>query len=114
MSNRKQLSRRTLLQTAVTLAPIALTGCASATRKQSVENEPLLRAPDPVARALAYYPDTREVPADNPLAGTHDASQKCSNCIHRLGSAGPGLIECPMFPGRRVSEDGWCSVWAQS
>ncbi len=109
MSSISKLTRRTLLKTAVVVTPLAMTGCSSAMREQ----EQPLRASDPVARSLAYYPDTREVPANNPLAATHDASQKCATCVHSRESLGPGRIECPMFPGRSVSEDGWCSIWAQ-
>jgi hypothetical protein len=112
MNSTGKLTRRTLLKTAVVATPLAMTmtGCATASR----EAEQSLRASDPVARALAYYPDTREVPADNPLAASHDASQKCSNCVHSRGNAGSAGLECPMFPGRTVSEDGWCSIWAQA
>lgn len=109
MSDKNRLSRRTLLQTALIVTPVAMTGCATLTR----ENEPLLRATAPVARSLAYYPDTRDVPADNPLATNHDVNQKCANCLHARGTAGRGRLECPMFPGRSVKVDGWCTLWAQ-
>ena len=105
----KGLSRRELLQATAVVIPVSLTGCAAV----SDDRPPLVRNSDPVALAMAYYSDTRDVEADNPLATTHDVSQKCANCIHQQGSAGPGRIECPTFPGRNVSEEGWCSIWAQ-
>ena len=107
MSGATRLSRRRLLQAAVMIAAAALTGCAAMRR----DDHPLLRSEDPVARALAYYPDTRNVPAGNPLAATHDASQNCANCLHGRGRTGPGRIDCPKFPRRSVSVDGWCSLW---
>lgn len=109
MSSDSKLTRRAFLQTAVVVTPLAMTGCMTVTR----EGDPLLRVSDPVARSLAYYSDTRDVRADDPLAATHDAGQKCANCVHGRGSAGPGRIDCPMFPGRSVNKDGWCSIWAQ-
>ena len=115
MSNKKGISRRRLLQTVV-VAPVVMTGCATTVTEEATVTEeevPLLRATDPVARSLAYFPNTRDVPADNPLAATHDVNQKCANCVHGRGSAGPGRIQCPTFPGRTVNADGWCSLWAQ-
>ena len=106
---KKGLSRRELLQSTAVVIPVSLTGCAMLPGGRI----PLVRNSDPVALAVAYYSDTRDVEAENPLASTHDVSQKCANCVHQRGSAGPGRIECPTFPGRAVSEDGWCSIWAQ-
>lgn len=106
---KKGISRRELLQSTAVVIPVSLTGCVTL----SGDKEPLVRNSDPVALAVAYYSDTRDVEADNPLASTHDVSQTCANCIHQRGSAGPGRIECPKFPGRLVSENGWCSIWAQ-
>jgi len=106
---KKELSRRELLQATAAVIPVSLAGCATS----SDDRPPLVRNSDPVALALAYHSDTRDVDADNPLATTHNASQKCLNCIHQQGSVGPGRLACPTFPGRDVSEEGWCSLWAQ-
>jgi len=105
----KGLSRRELLQATAVAIPVSLTGCATV----SGDKPTLVRNSDPVALAMAYHSNTRDVEADNPLATTHDVSQKCVNCIHQQGSAGRGRLECPTFPGRNVSEEGWCSLWAQ-
>ena len=110
MTDKNGISRRLLLQTVV-VAPVAMTGCATTVTEE--EGPPLVQAADPVARSLAYFPDTQDVPADNPQAATHDVNQKCANCVHSRGSAGPGRIVCPTFPGRVVNADGWCSLWAQ-
>ncbi len=108
------ITRRTLLQSAAAVVPVSLTGCASLSGDSPADDRiPLVRNSDPVALAVAYHTDTREVAADNPLAATHDVSQKCANCIHGRGTDGPGRIVCGTFPGRRVSPNGWCSVWAQ-
>lgn len=102
------LTRRTLLQSAAVVVPVSLTGCATLTGNRV----PLVRNSDPVALAMAYHSDTRDVAADNPLAGTHDVSQKCLNCVHQRGADESGRLMCPTFPGRRVSPDGWCTLWA--
>ena len=104
------LTRRTLLQSAVAVVPVSLTGCATLSGDDTL---PLVKNGDPVALAMAYYSDTRDVEADNPLATTHDVSQNCANCVHQRGSDGQGGLMCPTFPGRRVSPDGWCSLWAK-
>lgn len=103
-----RMTRRDVLQAAVLLAPLAVAGCSSA--EQSGTRE--LRASDPVARSLLYYPDTRDVPAGSPLAASHKPEQNCANCIHVRGAAGELLRPCPTFPGRLVNANGWCSVWA--
>jgi len=121
MSTNSKITRRKLLQTAAVLTPIAMTGCATAGRDGVhdvlPDSEPPVRTTDPVARSLAYYSDTRDVAADNPLAATHDVTQSCSNCVHSRDSLdadrGSRRLECPMFPGRSVSKQGWCSIWAQ-
>jgi hypothetical protein len=110
------LTRRAILKATVALAPIAVGGCAS-TKPQAEtprSGSPMLRAEDPVARTLAFYPDTRDVPADHPLATNHDPSQRCVDCLHQRGTAGEGALRCPTFPGRSVSEGGWCSLWTKA
>jgi len=101
------LTRRELLRATIVLSPIAVVGCASMPRRGGS----LLRADEPVARAVAYYPSTLSVPADNPLATTHDPGQRCADCLRQRGPAGNGALNCPTFPGRLVSENGWCSLW---
>ena len=116
MHSKQQISRRAILGAALA-TPVVIAGCAGMTRDKAGlagTERPLVQADDPVARSVAYYPDTRDVPADNPLATNHDISQKCSNCVHRGESAGEGGISCGTFPGRRVSVDGWCTIWAKA
>ena len=103
------LTRREMLRAALALSPIVVAGCATT----STTDRPALTADDPVARSMAYYPNTRDVPADHPLAANHSVSQRCANCLHQRGPAGEGVLRCPSFPGRAVSEDGWCSLWTK-
>jgi hypothetical protein len=104
-----KLSRRQLIQSAAILTPIAVTGCAVT----SPNSELMLKADDPVARALLYYPKSKDVPSDHPLATSHQPSQKCENCVHVREEVGRGERKCPTFPGRLVNSSGWCSVWAK-
>ena len=116
-----RLTRRAVLQTTLALSPLAVVGCATAPQEDSDpragsyrSQRRELRAEDPVARSLAYFPNTADVPADHPLVTNHDVSQRCANCLHQRGSAGEGVLRCPSFPGRTVNENGWCSLWTKA
>ena len=103
------LTRRKFFWITLALSPIATTGYATAPQRQ----KPMLTAEDPVARALAFYPNTRDVPSDHPLAASHNSNQQCANCLHQRGPAGNGGLRCPTFPGKLVSENGWCRLWVK-
>lgn len=105
------LTRRGFLQASIALSPVGLAACASTPRQ---DDSLMLRAEDPVARTLAYYPNTTDVPPNHPLATNHDVSQRCADCLHQRGPTGDGGLRCPTFPGRIVSENGWCSLWTKS
>ena len=114
-----RLTRRAVLQTTLALTPLAVAGCASAPSGDEPtpgsyrpQRRPLT-AEDPVARSLAFYPNTADVPSGNPLAANHDISQRCGNCLHQRGELEAGQLRCPSFPGRTVSENGWCSLWTK-
>jgi hypothetical protein len=116
-----RLTRRQVLQTTLALSPLAITGCATTPDSDAGPkpgsyrpNRRELTAEDPVARSLAFYPNTADVPADHPLVTDHDVSQRCANCLHQRGPAGEGVLRCPSFPGRNVSENGWCSLWTKA
>ena len=111
MTANNKLTRRSLIQAAAALTPVAMAGCAATPRNASIDR--MLRADDPVARALLYYPNSRDVPANHPLAATHQPRQTCAGCIHNRGAVDGGQ-NCPVFPGRLVNAEGWCSVWAQA
>lgn len=105
-----KFTRRNVLQAAVLLAPAAVVGCSSTAELATPE----LRSTDPVARSLLYYPNTLDVPAASPLAARHQPEQKCAGCINVRGVAGDPLRPCPIFPGKLVNANGWCSLWAAS
>ncbi len=109
MSSKPTLSRRTILGAALA-APVVISGCATQSRES--DSLPLVRTQDPVARAVAYYENTKDVESDNPLATTHAVNQKCLNCVHLREQVDANRYICGTFPGRTVSPSGWCSIWA--
>ena len=109
MTIETKFTRRRLIQAAALLTPIAVTGCAASPRN----NDILLRADDPVARALLYYPNSKNVPDDLPLAASHQPDQTCATCIHVRNETGNGARKCPAFAGRVINAEGWCSLWAK-
>ncbi len=98
-------SRRRFLRSlalAATVAPLAAITVHS--RPARADREPLDEADD-AARAVAYVHDAAE--ADDPA---YEEGQTCGNCAlysHRADGWGG----CAAFPGRLVSEDGWCNIW---
>jgi len=110
MSMDSKLTRRSLLQAAAVIAPVAITGCATSQPSRNT----LVQADDPVARALLYYPNSKDVPANHPLAATHNPEQSCATCIHLRNAVGDYGRRCPTFPGRLVNAEGWCSLWTKA
>jgi hypothetical protein len=76
---------------------------------------PALAAPasldpkDPQAVALGYVADTTH--ADAKKYPKHTAAQKCSGCQLYGGAAGAATGPCPIYAGKLVSANGWCSSW---
>lgn len=66
---------------------------------------------DPQAMALGYKHDTGTV--DKAKYPKHDASQKCSTCQFFQGKADDAWGGCPLFPGKEVSSNGWCSSYVK-
>ena len=112
MTIETKLTRRNVLKAATLLTPaaLAISGCATMQR----EPKPTVRSDDPVARAVLFYPNSNNVPANHPLAATHQPSQTCATCVHVRGKAGDNPRKCPTFPGRLINAEGWCSLWAKS
>ncbi len=71
----------------------------------------LVSPSDPQARTLGYVPLASQ--ADATQYKTYAPGQFCSNCALYAGKAGESSGPCPLFPGRLVSAQGWCSSWAK-
>lgn len=101
------IPRRKFIQ----LSAVAAAGClVQAGREARAEDLPHVTEDDPMAQAMKYTNDSTSVdPAtrNNPAADQH-----CANCALVLGNEGDAWRPCQIFPGKAVSANGWCSVWA--
>ena len=66
---------------------------------------------DPQAVSLGYKHDTNKV--DKAKYPNHDVSQKCSSCQLFQGKAGDAWGPCPIFGGKQVAANGWCSAYVK-
>lgn len=98
-------TRRTFLIATGTLTAAAATGrVAYAQTARLVET-------DPQAVSLGYRHDTNKV--DKVKHPKHAATQNCANCALYQGKASDKWGGCPLFPGKQVSANGWCSAWVK-
>lgn len=66
----------------------------------------VLNPTDPAAVNLGYVADTTK--ANQTKYPKHTKEQNCSNCAVYVAATGG----CALFPGKKVAEKGWCSVYA--
>ncbi len=96
-------SRRTFVITAVACGSAIATGLTHAQAK--------LDEKDAQAVALGYVADTTK--ADKKKYTKHANDQKCTNCQLYQGKATDAAGGCPLFPGKQVAGNGWCSAWVK-
>ena len=103
----KTIARRQFIQ----LSAVAATGAVLApSRDARASDLPHLGEDDPMAQAMKYTHDASTVDAS---AKTNAAeNQHCANCALIQGDDGAEWRPCQIFPGKLVSANGWCSVWA--
>ena len=96
----KKLSRRQFVMstaTVVALSPsIFLTS-----RSAGAADMPKVDLNDPQAKALSYVHESPN--SDN----------KCSNCQLYGSAADAAWGPCPVFPGKVVAGNCWCSAWVK-
>ncbi|TDR47607.1 high potential iron-sulfur protein [Tahibacter aquaticus] len=92
------LSRRHFLQLA------AGSGVALLLAQRAAAELPPLTETDPTAQALGYRADAAQV--DAAKFPQRKDGQHCGNCNFYQAGA------CQLFPGKRVSDKGWCSAYA--
>ena len=91
-------------------AAIAAGAVVVPSRDASAQDMPKLSTDDPTAVAMKYVNDASEVdPSTRPNPA---AEQNCGNCALLQGADGDEWRPCPIFPGKLVNANGWCSVWA--
>jgi len=91
-------------------AAIAAGAVVIPSRDAAAQDMPKLSVDDPTAVAMKYVNNASEVDAStrpNPAA-----EQNCGNCALLQGAEGDEWRPCPIFPGKLVNANGWCSVWA--
>jgi hypothetical protein len=99
-------NRRTFL-----MAVAAGSSALAATQNLALAAEPELQNTDAQAVALGYNQDTTKIDAKK--YPTHTTAQHCSDCalFQPMGAAKTG--HCPLFPGKLVHTNGWCSSWTK-
>lgn len=71
---------------------------------------PHLAADDPSAKALGYAEDAAKLTAK--AEPTFKTGSHCANCqLYQAAQAKSGYAPCPLFPGKQVSQNGWCRSW---
>ncbi|MES2907635.1 MAG: high-potential iron-sulfur protein [Pseudomonadota bacterium] len=63
---------------------------------------------DPTAIALNYKVNVKSVKSPKYVKG-----QLCKNCMFYQGAASAANAPCPLFGGKLVAGNGWCSGYAK-
>ncbi len=99
----KQTNRRVFIMQLAAGSSLLAAGAAQAQAK--------IDEKDPQAAAVGYLHDTTKV--DAKMYPKHDKAQKCSNCQLYQGKASDAWGGCPLFAGKQVAGNGWCSAYAK-
>lgn len=70
---------------------------------------PHLKEDDPAAKALHYHHDATAASRVD-KQGVPAKDQFCHNCMFVKANSG-AWRPCQLFPGKAVSENGWCASW---
>ena len=104
--NTTDLHRRRFLRgTAAGIAAFPIAGLFGPAQASDM---PRLDPSDPQAKALQYVHDA----SDATEFQQFKEGSNCANCMQWQG----GDSEwggCPIFPGKAVSRNGWCTAWAK-
>ncbi|MGH8821629.1 MAG: high-potential iron-sulfur protein [Rhodoferax sp.] len=99
-------NRRTFL-----MAVAAGSSALAATQHLALAADTVLQDTDPQAVALGYNQDTTKIDAKK--YPKHTVAQHCSDCqlFQPMGTATTG--HCPLYAGKLVDTNGWCSAWTK-
>lgn len=106
---RVKVTRRGFLK----VGSFVLAAFAVGTRRRSAfaqAAKPRLNEEDPEAQKLGYKHDATKV--DKKKSPTYKPGETCGNC--QLFQGNPAKDEwapCPIFPGKQVNVNGWCSSY---
>lgn len=84
---------------------------AGATLLQSAHAQAKLDEKNPQAVALGYVADTTK--ANTKKYPKHSPDQNCHNCNLFQGKPTDAAGPCPLFSGKLVAGNGWCSAWVK-
>lgn len=101
-----KIARRQFLQ----LSAVAAAGYVAGTSRAVAQDQPKVSEDDPMAKGMRYTHDASTV--DPSTRANPAAEQNCANCALVQGEDGDAWRPCQIFPGKLVSANGWCSVWA--
>ncbi len=99
-------NRRTILVHGATAVALAITANGAAQAAG-----PKVEETDPMAVSLGYKEDTTKV--DEKKFPKHTSAQNCTGCQLYQGAAKDAMGGCPLFAGKQVAGNGWCSAWAK-
>jgi hypothetical protein len=80
-----------------------------AARESRAADLPHVAPTDPTAAALGYVEDSAAV--DAAKYPQHQADQKCLGCQQFTRQDGSAYGPCQIYPGKSVSERGWCGAY---
>ena len=108
-------SRRDAVKTiAGGLAAVPLMNLVATTVAHAQDLPAVDPATDPTAQALKYVADATT--ADRAAAarpGLAADQQVCNNCqFHQPLDGQTDYVACTLFPGKKVSANGWCASWS--
>lgn len=84
---------------------------AAAAAPTPAADAPMVDEADATAASLGYVAVASR--ADVVRFPAYAADRQCSSCALYQGAAGSVAGGCPIFVGRRVAAEGWCSSWAK-
>lgn len=84
---------------------------AGATLLQSAHAQAKLDEKNPQAVALGYVADTTK--ANTKKYPKHSPDQNCHNYNLFQGKPTDAAGPCPLFSGKLVAGNGWCSAWVK-
>ncbi|RXZ38622.1 iron permease [Oxalobacteraceae bacterium CAVE-383] len=101
--------RRIFLKNLTNMAIVSAAAVTAGMPVLARADMPLVSDTDPQAKAMGYVSDTSK--ADQKKFPKHTVAQKCNNCQLFQGKEGDAQGPCPLFAGKAVAGNGWCSAY---
>jgi hypothetical protein len=109
----RHMSRRAVMKKAVVLGAGFVVGAKLIGSQNVTAAElPHLQEDNVQARALGYRHDAATVDP-NKYPAADPSAKNCANCQLFQAAEGSEWGGCPLFAGRAVNAQGWCTAWVQ-